>query len=74
MTTITLRNDFHNTSVTLRMKSGYPTASQVKRAWNTLCGIKGCTCGDVMGMRGPQDVKIIGQDYLDGQLVPRFDI
>ena len=74
MTTITLTNDFHNTSVTLRMKSAYPTKSQVKRAKNTLCGIKDCTCSGIMGMRGPQTVKIIGQEYLDGELVPGFEV
>ena len=74
MTTITLRNDFHNTSVTLKMKSGFPSIYQIERSQKTLCGIAGCTCGDVIGMRGKQDVEIIGQDYLDGKLVPRFAI
>ena len=72
MTTITLTNDFHNTSVSLRMKSQCPTGSQVRRAKKTLCPIGGCTCSNVMGMRGAQKVKIQGQEYLDGALVQRF--
>ncbi|MFZ6755745.1 hypothetical protein ACO0K9_00880 [Undibacterium sp. Ji50W] len=74
MTIITLKNDFHNTEVTLRMKSSCPTEAQVKKSWNTLCGIKGCTCGNVMGMRGPQEVEMIGQEYLGGELVPKFSL
>ena len=72
MNAITLYNDFHNTSVTLRMKGTYPTESQVRRAKKTLCGISGCTCSGVMGMRGTQEIKIIGQEYLNGELVPGF--
>ena len=81
MNSITLVNDFHNTSVTLRMKSACPTKSQVKRAKKTLCtGDRaskrnpngGCACSGVMGMRGVQSAKVIGQEYLDGELVPCF--
>jgi hypothetical protein len=71
---ITLKNDFHNTQVTLDMKSSVPTGYQVKKSQKTLCPVAGCICGDVMGMRGPQDIKIVGQEYLDGKLVPRFAI
>ena len=27
-----------------------------------------------MGMRGAQEVKIIGQEYLNGELVPKFSL
>lgn len=74
MNTITLYNDFHSTSVNLKMKSAFPTKSQVKRAKKTLCGISGCTCSGIMGMRGAQEVKIIGQEYLNGELVPKFSV
>jgi len=64
MTTVTLRNEFHGSEVTLRVNS-MPcelSASQVRRARNTLCGISGCTCGGPLGERGPQDVRV---DYID---------
>ena len=56
---ITLRNDFHNTEVRLRAKRGDRlTPSQIRRAWETLCGIPGCTCGGPLGERGPQEVVV----------------
>ena len=68
---IELRNNFHNTLVILHMKGAYPTVAQIKRARKELCGIKGCSCGNVLGERGPQTV-IIGesQEYLNGNLIP----
>jgi len=54
---IKLYNDFHGTEVTLRVKNNIVTPCQVKRAWRELCGIKGCTCGDQLGGRGPQEVQ-----------------
>lgn len=71
---VNLTNDFHRSSVTLDLKSAFPTDGQVKRAWRTLCGIKGCTCGgNIMGMHGPQSgFRIVGQEYSRGGLVPRF--
>ena len=54
MTKITLINNFHNTEIILNLKDGKNiSAGQVKKSWNTLCGIKGCTCGNSLGMRGP---------------------
>ena len=52
-----IRNDFHNTEVTLVAKSVYKgvwhlTRSQVNRARRVLCGVAGCTCGGVLGQRG----------------------
>jgi hypothetical protein len=68
---VTLTNNFHNTSVTLTMASLFPSVFQVKRARKTLCGVTGCTCSDVMGMRGPQTV-VVGerQEYIAGELIP----
>jgi len=60
---ITVRNDFHNTQINLRLcyewRSGFElTPSQVQRARRVLCGVKDCTCGGALGERGPQDVAI----------------
>lgn len=57
--TITLTNEFHNTSVNVRATVDSTgrvtlTKSQVDRAHRTLCGIGGCTCGDVAGCRPMQ--------------------
>lgn len=50
----TLRNDFHGTEVTLRAEPGQVLSlGQAARARRTLCGIAGCTCGNDLGMRGP---------------------
>lgn len=60
---VTLRNDFHNTEVTLRAEvlshiwhtaTIYPSKAQAKRAKKVLCGISGCTCSNDFGTRGPQ--------------------
>jgi len=64
-TTITLKNNFHNTSTRLRVtdltlatdldtETDFVctiTKSQYERAKRKLCGMKDCTCGSV---RGPQ--------------------
>ena len=59
MTTITLRNDFHNAEVRLtcpvQCRHGawcaYPSAEQLGHVNVALCGLFGCDCG---GVRGPQ--------------------
>lgn len=61
MNQITLTNDFHHTSVRLVVdvdNCGHEllSPSQVKRARRTLCGVAGCTCGDVAGCR-PQQIE-----------------
>jgi len=54
---IRLENDFHHTEIDLfcRMPAGrdyvIPTAYQIRRAKEELCGIKCCCCSDDMGMR-----------------------
>lgn len=64
MATVTVRNDFHNTAVNLRLPvvrhiygvaTIYPSVAQIKRAWGELCGIDGCQCGSSnCGTRGQQ--------------------
>jgi hypothetical protein len=67
MKTITLTNDFHKTSVTLRTgNSGVLLASQVLLSRRTLCPVKSCKCGGALGERGEQTVKIdqVGNDAM----------
>lgn len=63
---ITLKNDFHNSSVTLNAEvlshvyhtaTAYLSANQVKRAKQKLCGINGCTCSGDAGTRGVQQLE-----------------
>ena len=64
---IILTNDFHDTEINIlaRIPAGSDqvliTRSQVQRARRVLCGVKGCTCGDVAGCR-PQ---IVDDSYSD---------
>jgi len=63
---ITIRNDFHNTEVSIRANIGDElTESQIKRARNELCGISGCTCGGPIGERGHQDGFVVEQIDID---------
>lgn len=64
MTTVTLTNDFHNTSVRIRcevlshihnLSTIYPSVGQIKKAKKALCGIDGCTCSGDAGIRGRQE-------------------
>ena len=55
---ITLRNNFHGTEVNLRPRNGKLTRGQVNTSKKILCGIKGCSCSDDLGCRGPQDVQV----------------
>ena len=65
---IELHNDFHATSITLRVKQdngGRLSWSQVQRAERILCGIDGCQCSGLVGERpvateahGPRDIRI----------------
>jgi len=54
---VTLRNDFHNTEVDIRVPNLPYTLSngQMTRIWRVLCGRNDCKCG---GVRGKQDVDI----------------
>ena len=65
--TVTLRNDFHNTTVDVRPSdAGRLSASQVRRVRRELCGIHDCRCGVV---RGPQDVEYLEEP--DGTAIIR---
>ena len=55
---ITLKNDYHNTSVTLITKDNILSETQVKRAKRVLCGIHDCYCSGELGTRGEQEVTI----------------
>jgi hypothetical protein len=64
--TVVLKNDFHNSSVTIRVPAdGVLSIGQTKRINRELCGIKECTCG---GIRGEQD------GIPDGFCVDEFSI
>lgn len=85
MRKITLTNDFHNTEVTLNLRDGKNLSpGQVKKARNTLCGIKGCTCSGAVGTRGwdnPEiEVRQDGSAYLvdavkcEDEMTNRFNL
>lgn len=59
---ITLKNDFHNTKVTLISKDGMLSEGQMKRAKRELC-CKGCMCSGEFGYRGPQEIDGIEPIY-----------
>jgi hypothetical protein len=52
---IRLQNDFHGTTVLVRVHDRRLTANQVRRIRARLCGVSGCTCAQhETGVRGPQ--------------------
>lgn len=61
---VTLKNDFHNTEVTVRVlrRSTHLTKYQMRRVNNALCGMADCCCG---GIRGPQDVEYTSATLVD---------
>ena len=79
-TQITLTNDFHNTSATVRpvpIKSGR-FAGYHKIAWKTvmrlrreLCGRTGCKCGGQFGERGGAYLCVTNEDEF-GALIIRL--
>lgn len=68
---VTLRNDFHNTEVDIRVPHLPYTLSkgQMARIWRVLCGQNDCTCG---GVRGKQDVDIDWEFGRNGQACYRL--
>lgn len=69
---ITLRNSFHHTEVRIRASYGVDlTPSQIRRSRLVLCGISGCTCGGILGERGPQDVEVDAVALGHIQLLPK---
>ena len=55
----TLTNDFHNTTITLRTRTGRLSKRQIDRSRAELCGVEGCTCGGWLGEYGPQTIRIL---------------
>ena len=69
----TLTNDFHNSSARVLVGLGNTelSESQIRRIRSKLCGISGCTCGGVLGQRGPQPLAI--REYAPGKVVVGLD-
>ncbi len=73
MEKLILRNDFHNTEVTLRINPNINSkgthdftlsTGQVKKANKTLCGIKDCACSGYLGCHGGNyEIKTIVDHY-----------
>jgi len=69
---ITLTNNYHNTSVSLRADVGdYLTQSQISRARRELCGMSDCECSSSIGTRGHQSVSI-ESGYIRGNDQPLY--
>lgn len=66
MTTITLTNDFHRTTTTVRLRpvgGHYVISKRAARDANRkLCGISGCCCGDTFGARGGTILDLVSDD------------
>ena len=59
MKSVRLENDFHNTSTLVRLSDTHELSeSQIARARRNLCGMEDCSCGGVLGERGPQSVAV----------------
>lgn len=65
---ITLYNDFHDTST--RAKLGYLSPRRARAIHSRLCGDDSCLCGNLIGMRGPQEVKL--ELYREGYYLERI--
>jgi hypothetical protein len=48
-TTLTLSNDFHQTSVIVHPLNSHLSASQMRRVRRELCGMADCSCGGIRG-------------------------
>lgn len=70
----TIRNDFHNTEVAVRVPDdGVLSPSQVRRVRSKLCGMPDCKCGGVLGERGRQDVEVVYIEGPDGKGIVRVE-
>lgn len=71
MITLTLRNDFHNTTCKIRMRPDQTvlTRSQMRRVRKTLCGMSDCQCGEI---RGPQEDFSYSMPTLDSDVDGEF--
>jgi len=68
---VTLSNDFHRTSVRVRVDK-FPyhlTPSQVRRIRRALCGMPDCTCSGWLGVRGPQEGGVVVQSFSENDYV-----
>jgi len=72
MKTITLTNDFHNTSASVqpvaitegRFAGLYKISRKTAlRLRSELCGVSGCTCGGNFGERGGVKLDVVNEDY-----------
>ena len=58
-----LINSFHGSETYVKTDIlGRLSHNQIKRAWRELCGIRGCTCGDVAGCRPLQVLQTTMKD------------
>jgi len=75
--TITLRNNFHNSEVRLRVERlpATLTRSQTTRAIRVLCGLVDCTCGAVRGPQwhGEERLSVTADTDSEGQAVWRIE-
>ena len=55
---LTLTNNFHGTDCMITVDPNGPNAlgkRRIARIQDALCGVAGCTCSDILGIRGPQN-------------------
>jgi len=55
---LTLTNNFHGTECQITVAPNGPNAlgkRRIARVQDELCGVAGCTCSDILGIRGPQN-------------------
>jgi len=56
---LTLTNNFHGTECQITVDPNGPNAlgkRRIARIQDELCGVAGCTCSNVLGLRGPQNI------------------
>jgi len=60
VSTFLIKNDYHDTEThVLVVKGRVLTRWEIGRAWQSLCGVRGCPCRcRSLGQRGPQDCVI----------------
>ena len=72
---IAVRNDFHNTTCTLRAKPDGTclllSPSQVRRCRAVLCGSPDCTCGDAIKQHGVRHDWAVNQTETGGAELTR---
>jgi len=80
---ITLTNAFHQTAITLNLRSEFLSDGQLRKAKSALCPSKGCSCSGSAGYHGKQTAPIVDHSHtqevftgleLKYRSVPRFSI